>query len=206
MLGPSQAHFHEAGRVVTVQVAEDEAALLWNAQLCDTGCHELVRGHLLILLQALLVVLGAGYGEDIGGLQGVVQLHERIAASKRPPQQRHGVGIIVGLVLLLGHPAVEALDGAQAQLQGQTSLEERGVLVGALVEHIVRGFDGAAVDGGAGGKGRRSAVAKEGGGGGGLGALGIACAAVRVARVLALVALVGHEGGRSAAGGYSGVL
>ena len=193
------AHFHKSGCVVTVQVAEDEAAVLGDAQLGDAALDELVAGHLLVLLQALLVLLGAGDSQEGAGLEGVVQLHQRVAPPEGAPQQRDGVGVVVGLALLLGDPAVEARDEAQAHLQRQAALEQRGVLVGPLVEDIVRGFDGSAIDGcrrcreaGRGVEQRRAAR--------GLGALRVARAAVRVARVGALEALVRHEGRRPGRG------
>lgn len=183
--------------VVAVEVAKNEAILLWDAEVRDAAPDELVGGHFLILLHALLVGLGAGDAQQVAGLEGVVELHERVAPAEGPPQQSDGIGVVVGFVLLLGHPALEAGDGAQAHLQVQTSLEERGVLVGALVEDVVRGLDGAAIDG-------RRGLAEEGRGRGGLSALGVAHAAVRVARVLALEALVGHEGGRPSGGRVRG--
>lgn len=140
--------------------------------------------------------------EQQAGPQGVVQLHKRIAPAEGAPQQGDGVGIVVGLVLLLGHPAVEARDGAQAHLLRQAALEQRGVLVGALVEDVVRGLDGAAiVDGRAGREGRLGEERRRRRG---LGALGVAQGAVRVARVLALEALVGHQAGSRGAGGHAG--
>jgi hypothetical protein len=202
--GLAGAHLYETSRVVAIQVAEDEAALLGDAQLGHAALDELVCGHLLVLLQALLVRLGIGDAQQDAGLEGIVELHQRVAPPKGPPQQRHGVGIVVGLVLLLGHPLLEAGNQAQAHLQTQTALEQRRVLVGTLVEDIVRGLDGAAIDGGRGVVGGWLA-AEEGRGGSGLGALGVAGAAVRVARVLALVALVGHEGWRPGVAGDAGV-
>jgi len=195
------SHLHEASRVVAVQVAEDEAALLGDAELADAALDEAVGGHLLVLLQALLVRLGVGDAQQGAGLEGVVQLHQRVAPPEGPPQQGHGIRIVVGLVLLLGHPLLEAGDQAQAHLQLQTALEQRGVLVGALVEDIVARLDGAAIDGGAAGEVGRRLAPKQRARRRGLGALGVAGAAVRVARVLALVALVGHEGGRPGGAG-----
>jgi hypothetical protein len=186
------SHLHESSRVVAVEVTQDETALLRDAELIDAALDELVRGHLLALLQALLVRLRIRDAQQRPRLEGVVQLHQRVAPPKGPPEQRDGVGIVVRLVLLLGHPLLEAGDHAQAHLQRHASLEERGVLVGPLVEDIVARLDGAAIHGGRRVVGRRLA-AKEGAGAGGLRALGVAGAAVGVARVLALVALVGHE-------------
>ena len=194
-----RAHLHKTSCVVTVQVAEDEAALLGDAQLGDAALDELVAGHLLVLLEALLVLLGAGDAQQRAGPQGVVQLHQRVAAAEGAPEQRDGVGIVVGLALLLGDPAVEARDEAQAHLQRQAALEQRGVLVGPLVEDIVGGFDGPAIDGRAGG-GKGGRGVEEGAAAGGLGALRVARAAVRVARVGALEALVRHEGRRPGRG------
>jgi hypothetical protein len=139
------AHLDEASRVVTVEVAQDKAALLRDAQLGHAALDELVAGHLLVLLQRLLVRLAIRDAEQRAGPQGVVQLHQRIAPPEGPPQQRHRVGIVVGLVLLLGHPAVEAGDEAQPHLQRQASLEEGGVLVCPLVEHVVRRLHRAAI-------------------------------------------------------------
>lgn len=201
-------YLYETSRVIAVQVTEDEAALLRDAQLVDAGLDELVRGHLLVLLLALLVGLCVGDGQQGAGAQGVVQLHQRVAPPEGPPQQGHGVdglAVVLALVLLLVQPALEAGDGAQAQLQGQTSLEERRVLVGALVEDVVAGLDGPAVDGRGlrGEDGRR--VAEQGRGAGGIGAVGVAGAVVRVAAVLALEALVGHEGWGPAGGSHARV-
>jgi hypothetical protein len=195
----SRAYFDKTSCVVTVQVAEDEAALLGDAQLGDAALDELVAGHLLVLLEALLVLLGAGDAQQGAGPEGVVELHERVAPAEGAPEQGDGVGIVVGLVHLLSDPAVEARDEAQAHLQRQAALEERGVLVGPLVEDIVRGLDGSAIDGrvGIGEAGRR---VEEGRVARGLGALRVARAAVRVARVGALEALVRHEGRRPGRG------
>jgi hypothetical protein len=136
-------------------------------------------------------------------LEGVVQLHQRVPPAEGPPQQRHRVGIVLGFVLLLGHPLLKAGDQAQAHLQLQTSLKQRGVLVGALVEHIVARLDRPAVHGRRGVRGQRLA-AEQRRRGRGLRALRVAGAAVRVARVLALVALVGHEGWGPGAAGVAG--
>lgn len=202
--GTRPSHLDKSSRVVAVQIAHDKAALLGDAQLGDAALDELVCGHLLISLQTLLVRLCIGDAQQGAGPQGVVQLHQWVAAAEGPPQQSDGVGVVVGLVLLLGHEAVEAVDGAQAHLQRQTSLEERRVFVGALVEDVVGGLDGPTVDGGGGRKDRRG-VAEEGGGGGGVGGVGVAGRVVRVGRVLALEALVGHEGGRPAGRGNARV-
>ena len=45
-------HLYETSRVVTIEVAEDEAALLRDAQVGDAALDELVAGHLLVLLEA----------------------------------------------------------------------------------------------------------------------------------------------------------
>jgi hypothetical protein len=199
----STTYLDEASRVVAVQVHQDEAALLRDAQLVDAGLDELVGGHLLVLLLALLVGLCIGDDQRVAGPQGVVQLHQRVAAAEGAPQQGDGVDglIFVGALLLLQQPALDARDTAQAQLQRQAALEQGGVLVGALVEDAVAGLDGPAVHGGRGqrGEGGRR-LAEQRRGGGGIGALGVARAVVRVAAVLALEALVGHEGWLPAGG------
>lgn len=195
------AYLDKTSCVVTVEVAKNEAALLGNSKVGDAALDKLVAGHFLVLLEALFILLGVWDGEQGAGLEGVVELHEGVTTAKGPPEQGDGISIVVGLVLLLGHPAVEAGDAAQAHLQRQASLEQRSVLVGALVENVFRGFDGTAVDGrrrGRGGEGRGGP--KEGRGGGGLGALGVARTAVRVGRVGALEALVRHEGRRPGRG------
>lgn len=186
-----QTCLDKAGCVVAEQVSNDEALLGWEVELVDACVQELVGGHLLELLGIVLAHLLGVDGKTHGGIEGIVNVQKRKAATEGPPEQGDGVSILVGLVLFLIHPAVEAGNGAQAQLQLQTAVEERAFLVGALVEHIVGGLDGSAVDRGAlGGEGGRRC--EESRGGGGLGALGVALAVVRVA---ALEALVGHEGG-----------
>lgn len=173
----------------------------------QAGPDEVVCGDLLALLDALLVGRRhAGDAQQGARLEGVVQLHQWVAPPEGSPQQRDGVGIVLGFVLLLGHPAREAGDHAQAQLQAQAALEEGRVLVGALIEHIVGCLDGAAVDGRRGEVGRRL-PAKERGHARRLGARRVAGAVVRVAAgaVLALETLVGHERWGPAVAGDAGV-
>jgi hypothetical protein len=84
-MNSSITNLDEASRVVAVQVHQDEAALLRDAQLVDAGLDELVGGHLLVLLLALLVGLCIRDDQRVGGPQGVVQLHQRVAAAEGAP-------------------------------------------------------------------------------------------------------------------------
>ena len=195
-----RSYLYEASSVVAIQISDDEALFRGKLELVDARLQESVRSHLLKFLRVALGHFRVLDVESHLGPQGIVDVHERVAPPQGPPDQRDGIIVASGLVLLFDHPTLEARNGAQAQLQLQTSLEERGVLVGTLVENVGR-LLGCAVDG----RGRREAgrgPAKERRGARGLGALGVARAVVRVAGVLALVALValvGHEG-RPAAG------
>lgn len=190
-------YLYKSSCVVAVQISNHEAFLRLKFELADAGLQKLVGCHFLVLLGGALRHLCGIDGQAHLGSQGVVDVHEGETAAEGAPQQGDGVGIVVGFVLLLGDPALEPGDGAQAQLQLQAAVEERALLVGALVQDIVGSLDRPAVDGGAGEGGRRG---EEGRGAGGGGALGVAVGAVRVARVLALVALVGHGGGPVARG------
>jgi hypothetical protein len=82
---PLDAHLHESSRVVAVEVAQNKAVLLRHAQLGHAALDELVAGHLLILLQRLLIRLGTWDAEQRAGPQGIVQLHQRVAPPEGPP-------------------------------------------------------------------------------------------------------------------------
>lgn len=77
--------FDESSGVVTVQVEQNKAALLRHAQLVDAALDELVGGHFLIFLEALLVGLAVGYAQRDFWIESVVQLHQWVTPPKGPP-------------------------------------------------------------------------------------------------------------------------
>ena len=133
--------FGEAGGVVAVEVGDDEHFFLWEFEVGDAGLEEFEGGCF-----AALVFSHAG-GEDQGLVrsEGVVEEHQRVASTEGPPEQRHGICVFVGVLLLFQQRLAAARHSMQSLAQRDADLEERTAGVGDAVHDVVHGGDVVAV-------------------------------------------------------------
>ena len=107
--------------------------------------------------------LGLVNGQRFVGLQGVVDHHERKAATESLPKQHDWVQVFVDIFFDVKDLFLETRDTSETSAKGDTALEQASLFVGGAIDDIVGGSDGAAAGSVSASDGCRVAWAEESG-------------------------------------------